>query len=96
MTVIPESRALLYAENRTRLGDIMLAGNDYVKDVSQTTSFIMLPQVLVIAVLAKAIALSAFAAGPAPGQIKNLVTFGDSYTDIVSSNFRLFSAQYRC
>ena len=24
--------------------------------------------------------------GPLPGQIKNLVTFGDSYTDVVSSN----------
>lgn len=23
--------------------------------------------------------------GPSPGQIKNLVTFGDSYTDVVSS-----------
>ena len=27
----------------------------------------------------------AFAAGPRPGQIKNLVTFGDSYTDVVST-----------
>ena len=27
---------------------------------------------------------SAYSAGPYPGQIKNLVTFGDSYTDIVS------------
>ena len=26
----------------------------------------------------------ALAAGPFPGQIKNLVTFGDSYTDVVS------------
>lgn len=25
------------------------------------------------------------ALGPAPGSIKNLVTFGDSYTDIVSN-----------
>ena len=28
---------------------------------------------------------AAFAAGPRPGQIKNLVTFGDSYTDVVST-----------
>ena len=35
-------------------------------------------------VLAEHLALSAFAFGPQPGQIKNLVTFGDSYTDIVS------------
>ncbi|PIL25409.1 hypothetical protein GSI_13299 [Ganoderma sinense ZZ0214-1] len=42
----------------------------------------MLPQLLAVTVLAKAVALSAFAAGPAPGQIKNLVTFGDSYTDV--------------
>ena len=35
-------------------------------------------------VLAENLALSAFALGPQPGQIKNLVTFGDSYTDIVS------------
>ncbi|KAI0666824.1 GDSL lipase/esterase [Trametes maxima] len=28
------------------------------------------------------LASSAFAAGPSPGQIKNLVTFGDSYTDV--------------
>ncbi|KAI0816994.1 hypothetical protein BC628DRAFT_1094910 [Trametes gibbosa] len=28
------------------------------------------------------LALSALAAGPFPGQIKNLVTFGDSYTDV--------------
>ena len=82
--VIPEFRALLYAKNRTRLGDIMLAGNDHVKIASQTTSPNMLPKLLAIAVLAKTIALSAFAAGPPPGQIKNLVTFGDSYTDVVS------------
>lgn len=25
-----------------------------------------------------------FSKGPQPGQIKNLVTFGDSYTDVVS------------
>ena len=32
---------------------------------------------------------SALAAlGPAPGQIKNLVTFGDSYTDVVSPVIR--------
>ena len=37
-------------------------------------------------VLAAAVLLhSAFAAGPQAGQIKNLVTFGDSYTDIVGS-----------
>ena len=86
--VIPGSRVLLYAENRTQFKDIMLAGNDHVKTASQTTSSNMLPQLLAIAVLAKAIALSALAAGPAPGQIKNLVTFGDSYTDIVSVHTR--------
>ncbi|KAH9926275.1 GDSL lipase/acylhydrolase [Epithele typhae] len=36
----------------------------------------------VAAVLSYALALSVFAAGPTPNQIKNLVTFGDSYTDI--------------
>ncbi|PIL25383.1 hypothetical protein GSI_13273 [Ganoderma sinense ZZ0214-1] len=45
----------------------------------------MLPQLLAAAILAKAVALLVFAAGPAPGQIKNLVTFGDSYTDVMSS-----------
>ena len=30
------------------------------------------------------VASSALASGPAAGQIKNLVTFGDSYTDVVS------------
>ena len=30
-------------------------------------------------------AVPTLAAGPAPNQIKNLVTFGDSYTDIVRS-----------
>ena len=38
-------------------------------------------------VLAENLALSAFAVGPQPGQIKNLVTFGDSYTDIVSKQY---------
>ncbi|TBU30115.1 GDSL lipase/acylhydrolase [Dichomitus squalens] len=42
----------------------------------------MLRQVLAAAVLAGYALLSTFAVGPAPGQIKNLVTFGDSYTDI--------------
>ncbi|PIL25384.1 hypothetical protein GSI_13274 [Ganoderma sinense ZZ0214-1] len=42
----------------------------------------MLRQLLSIAVLAKATVLSAAAAGPDPEQIKNLVTFGDSYTDV--------------
>ena len=55
----------------------------------------MLAQLLAIVVLAKIIAFSAFAAGPAPGQIKNLVTFGDSYTDVVSSHFVL-SNPYQC
>ncbi|TCD62320.1 hypothetical protein EIP91_007060 [Steccherinum ochraceum] len=32
-----------------------------------------------------AFAASALAVGPAPSQIKNLVTFGDSYTDVVST-----------
>ena len=89
--VIPGSRVLLYAENRVRLGDITLAGNDHIKAASQTTSVNMLPGVLAIAVLAKAIALSAFAAGPAPGQIKNLVTFGYSYTDVVSAQLSVSS-----
>ena len=43
----------------------------------------MLPKLLAGALLADVVALLALAAGPAPGQIKNLVTFGDSYTDIV-------------
>lgn len=30
------------------------------------------------------LALTVVAKGPLPNQIKNLVTFGDSYTDIVS------------
>ena len=42
-------------------------------------------QLLVAIVLAESLALSASeASGPQPGQIKNLVAFGDSYTDIVS------------
>ncbi len=41
----------------------------------------MLRQLLVTALLAH----SAFGAGPQAGQIKNLVTFGDSYTDVVGS-----------
>ena len=40
----------------------------------------MLRQVFVTAVLATSLAFFALATGPAPGQIKNLVTFGDSYT----------------
>ena len=44
----------------------------------------MLRQALATAVLATSLVSGAFAAGPAPGQIKNLVTFGDSYTDVVS------------
>ena len=43
----------------------------------------MLPKLLAGALFADVVALLALAAGPAPGQIKNLVTFGDSYTDIV-------------
>ena len=38
----------------------------------------------VVALLFSSFVLPAFAAGPRPGQIKNLVTFGDSYTDVVS------------
>ncbi len=49
----------------------------------------MLRQLLTTTVLVKIIALSVFATGPFPGQIKNLVTFGDSYTDVVSSHFLL-------
>ena len=45
----------------------------------------MLRQLLSTVALANVVALSAFAAGPFPWQIKNLVTFGDSYTDVVSS-----------
>ncbi|RDX40992.1 hypothetical protein OH76DRAFT_1412498 [Lentinus brumalis] len=37
---------------------------------------------LAAVLLAGSVALSALAAGPLPGQIKNLVTFGDSYTDV--------------
>ncbi|PIL33346.1 hypothetical protein GSI_04797 [Ganoderma sinense ZZ0214-1] len=46
----------------------------------------VLRQLLAAIVLAESLALSSFADGPGPqpGQIKNLVTFGDSYTDIVS------------
>lgn len=32
------------------------------------------------------VAAAAASVGPHPGQIKNLVTFGDSYTDVVSTN----------
>ncbi|EJF59315.1 hypothetical protein DICSQDRAFT_181996 [Dichomitus squalens LYAD-421 SS1] len=42
----------------------------------------MLRQVLAAIALATSLVVSALAAGPSPGQIKNLVTFGDSYTDI--------------
>lgn len=42
------------------------------------------------AVVASAARLVA-ALGPAPGSIKNLVTFGDSYTDVVS-NEHLYSS----
>lgn len=34
-------------------------------------------------------AVAAAAAGPSPNQIKNLVTFGDSYTDVVSPQMSL-------
>ncbi|TFK88878.1 carbohydrate esterase family 16 protein, partial [Polyporus arcularius HHB13444] len=37
---------------------------------------------LAAVLLSGSVALSALAAGPLPGQIKNLVTFGDSYTDV--------------
>ncbi|KAI0754370.1 GDSL lipase/esterase [Daedaleopsis nitida] len=37
---------------------------------------------LLAALSLSAIVLTTLAAGPSPGQIKNLVTFGDSYTDI--------------
>ncbi|KAH9847599.1 GDSL lipase/esterase [Lenzites betulinus] len=39
-------------------------------------------KLLTALVLSCSLALSALAAGPFPGQIKNLVTFGDSYTDV--------------
>ena len=42
--------------------------------------------------LASGSALAA-SVGPAPGQIKNLVTFGDSYTDVVSL---IIAVQYTC
>ena len=44
----------------------------------------MLRLILATVILAANVVSSALAAGPSPGQIKNLVTFGDSYTDIVS------------
>ena len=41
--------------------------------------------VRVAASLLLGFALTAQAKGPSPNQIKNLITFGDSYTDVVSS-----------
>ena len=46
----------------------------------------MVGRLLAAVLLSGSVALSAFAAGPRPGQIKNLVTFGDSYTDVVSAD----------
>lgn len=43
------------------------------------------PKGLIVAVVAAVSALAAQHVGPQPGQIKNLVTFGDSYTDVVSA-----------
>ena len=37
-----------------------------------------------MAALANLTAALSATTGPTPGQIKNLVTFGDSYTDVVS------------
>ncbi|KAI0372654.1 hypothetical protein BV20DRAFT_963698 [Pilatotrama ljubarskyi] len=42
----------------------------------------MTRSLLTSALLSSGLALFALAAGPSPGQIKNLVTFGDSYTDV--------------
>lgn len=36
-------------------------------------------------IVALALAAAVLAVGPFPGQIRNLVTFGDSYTDVVRS-----------
>ena len=45
----------------------------------------MAGRLLTAALLLGSVVPSGLAAGPSPGQIKNLVTFGDSYTDIVRS-----------
>lgn len=45
----------------------------------------MVKGLLTSVLLSGSLAFSALAAGPFPGQIKNLVTFGDSYTDVVST-----------
>ncbi|KAM5533673.1 hypothetical protein V8D89_012640 [Ganoderma adspersum] len=42
-------------------------------------------------IFAESLALSAFAVGPQPGQIKNLVTFGDSYTKIVGATCTVYT-----
>ncbi|RPD58829.1 GDSL lipase/acylhydrolase [Lentinus tigrinus ALCF2SS1-7] len=42
----------------------------------------MVGRLLAAVLLSGSVALSALAVGPLPGQIKNLVTFGDSYTDV--------------
>lgn len=43
----------------------------------------LVASLFVCSILAKA--ASAASVGPSSGQIKNLVTFGDSYTDVVSA-----------
>ena len=52
--------------------------------VEQTYLCTMVHRILTTLVLYGSAAFTALAAGPLPGQIKNLVTFGDSYTDVVS------------
>lgn len=53
----------------------------------------LLLQLVSFAVLASVTRFVA-AVGPIPGSIKNLVTFGDSYTDVVSKDRLYVSARY--
>ena len=66
-----------------RTSDIKVEGEEQGAQRSRPTRPV--PSCKMVGIAPLLVASAALTAGPLPNQIKNLVTFGDSYTDIVST-----------